>query len=126
MQRPATSISCSTGPTNAESREAVPGMSRIGVSPPMYLRVTTCLCTEKQVFENLRAILEANGADFTHVVKIQTFLTQLEDLAASREVRDSYLAADPPTSTTVRVTGLVLPAALIEIDVVAVVSGDSA
>lgn len=92
----------------------------------MYLRVTTCLCTEKQVFENLRAILEANGADFTHVVKIQTFLTQLEDLAASREVRDSYLAADPPTSTTVRVTGLVLPAALIEIDVVAVVSGDSA
>src|SRR5215208_494727 len=74
----------------------------------------------EQVFENLRAILEANGADFTHVVKIQTFMTRLDDLAASRQVRARYLASDPPTSTTVRVAGLVLDEALIEVDVVAV------
>jgi 2-iminobutanoate/2-iminopropanoate deaminase len=76
----------------------------------------------EQVFENLRAILGANGANFSHVVKIQTFMTQLDDLAASREVRARYLASDPPTSTTVRVAGLVLDEALIEIDAVAVVS----
>jgi 2-iminobutanoate/2-iminopropanoate deaminase len=80
----------------------------------------------EQVFENLRAILEANGASFTHVVKIQTFMTRLDDLAASREVRARYLASDPPSSTTVRVGGLVLDEALIEIDAVAVVSTSDA
>jgi 2-iminobutanoate/2-iminopropanoate deaminase len=80
----------------------------------------------EQVFENVRAILEANGAEFRHVVKIQTFMTRLDDLAASREVRARYLASDPPTSTTVRVAGLILDEALIEIDVVAVVSTNDA
>ena len=77
----------------------------------------------RQVFENLREILTANGAGFSSVVKIQTFVASMEDLAPSREVRNQYLATDPPTSTTVRVAGLVIPGALIEIGVVAVVSG---
>jgi 2-iminobutanoate/2-iminopropanoate deaminase len=80
----------------------------------------------EQVFENLRAILEAHGANFSHVVKIQTFMTRLDDLAASREVRARYLASDPPTSTTVGVGGLVLDEALIEIDAVAVVARSDA
>jgi reactive intermediate/imine deaminase len=75
----------------------------------------------QQVFENLARVLEANGASFEHVVKIQTFFTTLDDLPASREVRSRYLPAEPPASTSVRVAALVVPEALIEVDVVAVV-----
>jgi reactive intermediate/imine deaminase len=75
----------------------------------------------RQVFENLKAILAANGATFADVVKIGTYLTTLEDLAGMREVRSAYLTAEPPASTAVQVVALVVPDALIEIDLVAVV-----
>jgi 2-iminobutanoate/2-iminopropanoate deaminase len=75
----------------------------------------------RQVFENLKAILEANGATFADVVKIGTYLTTLDDLAGMREVRGEYLTAEPPASTAVQVVALVVPDALIEIDLVAVV-----
>ena len=75
----------------------------------------------RQVFENLKAILEANGATFGDAVKIGTYLTTLYDLAGMREVRSEYLTSDPPASTAVQVVALVVPDALIEIDLVAVV-----
>ena len=75
----------------------------------------------RQVFENLKAILEANGATFADAVKIGTYLTTLNDLAGMREVRSEYLTAEPPASTAVQVVALVVPDALIEIDLVAVV-----
>ena len=75
----------------------------------------------RQVFENLRAILEANGATFADVVKIGTYLTTLEDLDAMREVRKEYLTTEPPASTAVQVVALVVPDAMIEVDLVAVV-----
>ena len=75
----------------------------------------------RQVFENLRAILEAHGATFADVVKIGTYLTTLDDLAGMREVRSEFLTSEPPASTAVQVVALVVPDALIEIDLVAVV-----
>jgi 2-iminobutanoate/2-iminopropanoate deaminase len=75
----------------------------------------------RQVFENLRAILEAHGATFADVVKIGTYLTTLDDIAGMREVRSEYLTSEPPASTAVQVVALVVPDALIEIDLVAVV-----
>jgi reactive intermediate/imine deaminase len=75
----------------------------------------------RHVFENLRAILEAHGATFADVVKIGTYLTTLDDLAGMREVRSEYLMSEPPASTAVQVVALVVPDALIEIDLVAVV-----
>jgi reactive intermediate/imine deaminase len=75
----------------------------------------------ERVFENLAAILAANGATFEHVVKITTYLTTLEDLAAMREVRLRYMPAEPPASTAVQVVALVVPGALIEVDLVAAI-----
>jgi len=75
----------------------------------------------RQVFENLRAILAAHGATFADVVKIGTYLTTLDDLAGMREVRSEYLTSEPPASTAVQVVALVVPDALIESDLVAVV-----
>jgi enamine deaminase RidA (YjgF/YER057c/UK114 family) len=76
----------------------------------------------ERVYENLRAVLEAHGATFDDVVKIQTYFTTLDGLAESREIRARYLPAEPPASTAVQVVALVVPEAVIEVDVVAVVS----
>lgn len=76
----------------------------------------------ERVYENLRAVLEAHGATFDDVVKIQTYFTTLDGLAESREIRARYLPAEPPASTAVQVVALVVPEAVIEVDVVAVVA----
>src|SRR6266508_3029146 len=47
--------------------------------------------------------------------------TTIDGLSESREVRLRYLPAEPPASTAVRVVALVVPEAVIEVDVVAVV-----
>lgn len=75
----------------------------------------------EQVFANLSAILEANEATFEDVVTITTYLTTLEGLEGMREVRLRYLPAEPPASTAVQVVALVVPDALIEVDLLAVV-----
>jgi len=76
----------------------------------------------QQVYENLRAVLEAHGATFGDVVKIQTYFTTLDGFAESREIRARFLPAEPPASTAVQVVALVVPEAVIEVDVVAVVA----
>ena len=76
----------------------------------------------EQVFENLTTILAANGATFEDVVKITTFVTTMDDLDGMREVRARYLPKEPPASTAVRISALVLPDAVIEIEAVAVVA----
>jgi len=75
----------------------------------------------EQVFRNLVRVLEANGASFDDVVKIQTFMTTLDGLQGSRDVRARYLPDEPPASTAVQVAALLAPEALIEVDVVAVI-----
>jgi enamine deaminase RidA (YjgF/YER057c/UK114 family) len=75
----------------------------------------------ERVFENLRLILEANGATFADVVKIQTFVTTFDGFPESRAVRARFLPEEPPASTAVRVVALVVPDAVIEVDLVAVV-----
>jgi enamine deaminase RidA (YjgF/YER057c/UK114 family) len=76
----------------------------------------------EQVFENLSKVLGSNGATFDDVVKIQTFFTTLEGLEASRQIRARYLPEEPPASTAVQVVALVVPDAVIEVEVVAVIS----
>jgi 2-iminobutanoate/2-iminopropanoate deaminase len=75
----------------------------------------------EQVFENLARVLEANGASFSDVVKIQAYVTTFEGFDRSREIRARYLPDEPPASTAVRVAALVVPDAVIEVDVVAVI-----
>src|SRR6476661_8439050 len=50
----------------------------------------------EQVFRNLARVLEANRASFDDVVKIQTFLTTMDGLQGSRDVRARYLPDEPP------------------------------
>ncbi len=74
-----------------------------------------------QAFENLKAALEAAGAGFGNLVKINNYLVDIErNMAAFREVRDRYLVkARPPASTTIGVPALARPGGLFEIEAVA-------
>jgi enamine deaminase RidA (YjgF/YER057c/UK114 family) len=76
-----------------------------------------------QVFENLRTALRAVGADFSNVVKINTYILDMSQLPALREVRDKYFADVPhrPASTLVQVQKLAQDQFLLEIEAVAVV-----
>ncbi len=77
-----------------------------------------------QVFDNIAKVLRESGADFSNVIKINTYIVncQPQDVAVVREVRKSYLSQkEPPASTLVGVTSLVDPDYLIEIEVIAVV-----
>ncbi|HEX6351272.1 MAG TPA: RidA family protein, partial [Candidatus Dormibacteraeota bacterium] len=55
----------------------------------------------EQVFSNLRRALEAAGASFDQVVKLNYYLADIGGLAAVRGVRDRYLGAERPASTLV-------------------------
>ncbi|MFJ8436478.1 RidA family protein [Kitasatospora sp. NPDC094019] len=76
----------------------------------------------RQIFENLRRCLAAAGADFSHVVKLTYFLTDIAHLAAVREARDEALGDLPlPAGSAMQVGALFLPEVLIEIEAFAVV-----
>ena len=73
----------------------------------------------EQVFENIKAILEANGAAMSDVVKVNTYLTDVSQRPALAEVRARYFTGDPPASTLVEVSRLALEGLLVEIEVIA-------
>jgi len=60
-----------------------------------------------QTFENLKATLQASGAGFENVVKLNSYFVDISQLAPFREVRDRYInLANPPASTAVEVKRL--------------------
>ncbi len=73
-----------------------------------------------QVFENLKAALAAVGGDFTNVIKMSYYVLDATQRMVVRDVRSQYLdAVNPPASTFVQVSALVLDDFLIEIEAVA-------
>jgi 2-iminobutanoate/2-iminopropanoate deaminase len=73
----------------------------------------------KRVFENIKAVLAAAGADLTQVVKTTVFLKNMSDFAAMNEIYATYLAPSgvvPPARSTVAVAGLPKDA-LVEVEV---------
>lgn len=72
-----------------------------------------------RVFQNLKAVLEEAGADFSKVVKVNVFLTDLNDFAALNELYATYFEKPYPARSCVQVAGLP-KGALVEIEMVAV------
>jgi reactive intermediate/imine deaminase len=75
----------------------------------------------EQVFRNLQAALTAAGATFKDVVKMNTYITDMDKAPAVREVRAKYFADSTPASTLVQVVHLARPELMLEIEVIAVV-----
>jgi 2-iminobutanoate/2-iminopropanoate deaminase len=75
----------------------------------------------RQVFVNIGLALAAAGASFADVVKVTTFLTDIDDRARINPVRQEVFGDARPASTLVEVSALVLPEFLIEVEAVAVI-----
>jgi reactive intermediate/imine deaminase len=74
----------------------------------------------KYILENLKVLLKEAGSSLDYVVKAQVFLMNLNDFTGFDEVWKEYFKVPPPR-TTVGTTGLLVPGALLEIDLTAYV-----
>ena len=77
----------------------------------------------RYTLENLKKTFEAAGSSLEDVVKAQVFLLDLEDFAGFDEVWKEFFETPPPR-TTVGTTGLLVPGALVEIDLIGYVPGE--
>jgi len=75
----------------------------------------------RQVFENLRVQLEANGATMADVLKVTVFVTDITTFHSLSDLRLSYFPENGPASTIVEVSNLAWPEFLIEVEAVAAV-----
>jgi enamine deaminase RidA (YjgF/YER057c/UK114 family) len=76
-----------------------------------------------QVMENIKTALASVGGGFEHIVKLTSYLTNLEANAAEfREIRGSYFPNKQalPASTLLQVPRLANPAFLLEVEAIAV------
>ena len=69
----------------------------------------------RAVIENIRDILESEGAQLQDVVEISAYLVNMNDFAGYNEVYGEYFGHEGPTRTTVAVHQLPHPHLLIEI-----------
>lgn len=76
----------------------------------------------RQVFANLDAVLRAAGGTLADVVKVNVYLTSMDDFAAMNQAYAEAFTAPYPARTTVAVAGLPL-GARVEIEVVAGIPG---
>jgi enamine deaminase RidA (YjgF/YER057c/UK114 family) len=71
-------------------------------------------------FDNIERTLRAAGADFSQIVRITAFITNLDEYPAYAAIRAERFGDQLPASATVQVAGL-LVGAHIEIDAIAFV-----
>lgn len=74
----------------------------------------------KRVLENIKAVLEAAGANLTNVVKTTVYLVDMGDFNAMNEIYATYFSEKPPARSTVEVSKLP-KGSKIEVDVIAYV-----
>jgi 2-iminobutanoate/2-iminopropanoate deaminase len=73
----------------------------------------------RAVHENLARCLAAAGSDFTRVLKVNIYLTDINDRAAINPVRQEFFGQAMPASTLVQVSALAVPGAALEIELIA-------
>jgi 2-iminobutanoate/2-iminopropanoate deaminase len=72
----------------------------------------------RQVFRNMKRVLDAVGADVGDILKVTVYLTDVADRAAINPVRQEFFGAARPASTLIGVAALVLPGMKVEIEAV--------
>jgi 2-iminobutanoate/2-iminopropanoate deaminase len=95
---------------------------QVGLDPATGALVEGGIETQTtRVLENLKAVLEAAGTDFVHVVKTTVFLKNMGDFAAMNAIYGKYFAPEgvvAPARSTVEVARLPKDA-LVEIEAIA-------
>ncbi len=74
----------------------------------------------RQVLENMKTVLASQGADFTNIVKITIYTTDIDAYLKTGDVRREYWTGGAPASTLVQIERLARPAFLVEIESTAI------
>ena len=72
----------------------------------------------RRVMNNLKAVLDEAGMDFSNVVKTTVFITDLADFGVVNEVYGSFFGDNPPARSCVQVAALP-KGAKIEVELIA-------
>lgn len=72
----------------------------------------------RQTLLNLRAILQASGADLDDAVKVSCYVTDMADFGEMNRAYAEFFPEEPPARITLQVAGLAL-GAKVEIELVA-------
>jgi 2-aminomuconate deaminase len=97
-----------------------PDNTFIGASADVFGTSTVDIRQQtRAVIENIRDILQSEGADLKNVVEITTFLVNMNDFGGYNEVYAEYFDEGGPTRTTVAVHQLPHPLLVIEIKAIA-------
>ncbi|MEP6389938.1 MAG: RidA family protein [Halioglobus sp.] len=75
----------------------------------------------QQVFDNLRAVLEASDSGLERVAKVTIYLTDMANFPKVVLLRERFFSKPYPADTIVEVRALAMPELEIEIEAVAVV-----
>jgi len=74
----------------------------------------------RQVLENMKTVLASQGADFSDVVKVTIYTTDIDAYLETGDVRREYWTGGAPASTLVQIERLARPAFLVEIESTAI------
>jgi 2-iminobutanoate/2-iminopropanoate deaminase len=72
----------------------------------------------RQIFINMKKVLDAAGADFSKVLKVTVYLTDVADRTKINPVRQEYFGTAKPASTLIGVNELAIPGMKVEIEAV--------
>jgi 2-iminobutanoate/2-iminopropanoate deaminase len=72
----------------------------------------------RQIFENMKLILEAAGATFADVLRVTVYLTDVSDRTRINPVRQAYFGSARPASTLIEVPALAIPGMKVEIEAI--------
>ena len=72
----------------------------------------------RQIFENMKRIIDAAGAGFRDVLRVTVYLTDVNDRKAINPVRQEYFGDVRPASTLIEVSALAVPGMKVEIEAV--------
>ena len=70
----------------------------------------------RQVFQNLRQVLQEAGGDLSDLLKLTTYVTRLDDYPAVVEVRQAFFPGGLPASTLIVVESLFHADWLLEVE----------
>lgn len=88
----------------------------VGVDGDLKLAGADAAAQTHRIIESLKLVMDYFGAGFEHVLKLTTYLTDINDRLAVAEVRASYFGDVLPASTLVAISGLVMPEFKVEMD----------
>ena len=74
----------------------------------------------RQVFENIRSVLEQSGAGFDSIVKLTVYMVDTSRLRDYARVKAEYIPGPQPASTAVGVASLAREGMMIEVEATAV------